>query len=294
MVRSALFIVNSKARSGDTGMDEIRTALITGGLNLIDASVNRAQNLSEAIRRHRDQVDLVIVGGGDGTLHYAMEGLFETQLPLGILPLGTANDFARTLNLPTDPLAACEVILRGQIQQIDLGQVNEKLFCNAANIGLPVNVTHRLNRQSKSRWGVLAYLFAFLRSLWESKAFPAEITGGGAQISARTIQITIGNGGAYGGALTVDETASAQDGVLHLFSLQIVRWWEIIPLLPALWKGNFKSVSQVRTLRGDNFCVDTPERPQRLTADGEFVCSTPARLRCVFRAVKIIMPLRVQ
>ena len=292
MARSALLLVNQKARSGRTGLEEIRAELVAGGLTLIDVSVDRAQDLSAVIRSHRDQVDLVIIGGGDGTLHHAMEGLLETQLPLGIIPLGTANDFARTLKLPADPLIACDVILHGRIDEIDLGQVNEKLFCNVASIGLAVKVTQRLKRESKSRWGVIAYLFAFLRSLWESRPFTVEITGDGVHFSARTVQVTIGNGAAYGGALIVHEAATAQDGLLHLFSLEIAQWWHIIPLIPALWKGKFQSAPQVRTLCGDNFYIRTPGRPRQLTADGEFVCSTPAQFRCLPRAVRVILPSR--
>lgn len=289
MTRSALFLVNRKARNGRAGMNDIRHTLTSGGLNLIDAQSDQSSDLSEVIRRHKNQVDLVILGGGDGTIHHALAGLIETQLPLGILPLGTANDLARTLRLPTDPLAACEMILQEHTTAIDIGLVNDTPFCNVASIGLAVQVTQRLNRELKSRWGVLAYVIAALQSLWYSRPFSIEIVGDVGQHSTRTIQVTVGNGRYYGGGLTVDESATVSDGILHLYSLEIARWWHIIPLLPALWTGTLRSASNVRTLRGHRFEIRTPRKPHRVVADGEFVGSTPAQFQLQPQALNVFV-----
>jgi diacylglycerol kinase (ATP) len=290
MTRTALLLVNENARDGRMDIDVIRNALIDSGLNLIEPSVEQAIDISTVIRDHCHRANLVIIGGGDGTLHHAMEGIVDSKLPLGILPLGTANDLARTLNLPTDPIKACEVILRGQSTKIDLGQVNGKFFCNVASIGLAVNVAERLKQESKSRWGVFAYALAAMKSLGDSRPFHAEIEGDAGRFSVRTRQVTVGNGRSYGGGLTVDESATASDGTLHLFSLEVERWWHIIPLIPALWRGRLRSESNVRTLRGGQFNITTPAKPRPLTADGEFVCSTPASFRCFPRAVEVFVP----
>jgi YegS/Rv2252/BmrU family lipid kinase len=258
-------------------------------LNLVDVQIDQSSDLSEIIRRHRDQVDLVILGGGDGTLHHALIGLIETRLPVGILPLGTANDLVRTLKLPTDPLAACEVILQGHTAAIDVGYVNGTPFCNVASIGLAVQVTQRLKRETKSRWGVLAYMIAALQSLLYSRPFSVEIDGDVGQYKARTIQVTVGNGRYYGGGLAVDESATATDGILHLYSLEIARWWHIIPLLPALWIGTLRSASSVRTLRGNRFEIRTPRKPRQLVADGEFVGSTPAKFELRPHALNVFV-----
>lgn len=289
MTRSALFLVNRKARSGRVGVDVLRQTLTAGGLNLIEAHIDRANDLSDVIRRHRDQVGLVILGGGDGTIHHALAGLIETQLPVGILPLGTANDLARTLKLPTDPLAACEIILQGHISAIDIGYVNDTPFCNVASIGLAVQVTQRLKRETKSRWGVFAYLFAAWQSLLQSRPFAVEIEGDVGRYSTRTIQVTVGNGRYYGGGLAVDEAATATDGILHLYSLELAHWWHIIPLLPALWTGTLRSASNVRTLRGSQFEIRTPRKPRRLVADGEFVGTTPAQFRLTPQALRVFV-----
>lgn len=96
----ALLLVNRKSRQG--GAQPAAEILKQAGLDVIEQAPDSKAALANAIRQHKSQVDLVVVGGGDGSLNAAAEALVETQLPLGILPLGTANDLARTLGLPTD------------------------------------------------------------------------------------------------------------------------------------------------------------------------------------------------
>lgn len=112
------------------------------------------------IRSMRGRVDRVILGGGDGTLNPSAAGLRDSGLPLGILPLGTANDLARTLGVPEDPERAAAVIADGRTTRLDLGYVNGRPFFNVASLGLSVDITRRLTKVMKRRWGRLAYPIA--------------------------------------------------------------------------------------------------------------------------------------
>ncbi|XQQ05805.1 MAG: diacylglycerol kinase family protein [Leptolyngbya sp. IPPAS B-1204] len=114
MNQRALFLVNRRARKGQAKLAEAIGLLKQAGFELIEELIEPGRSLTEVMQQHRQQVDLVIVGGGDGTLNAAIAGLVDTQLPLGILPLGTANDLARTLNIPTDLAAACQIIANGK------------------------------------------------------------------------------------------------------------------------------------------------------------------------------------
>ena len=105
----------------------------------------------------------MIVAGGDGTLNAALQGLVEAGLPLGIIPLGTANNLARTLGIPSDPAGACEVIAAGHRRRIDLGWVNGRYFCTTASVGLSVQITEELSPEAKRRWGPAAYALAAVR-----------------------------------------------------------------------------------------------------------------------------------
>ena len=194
----ALLLVNRHSRRGKDDLSSVLARLRAAGLDLVEGSVERPSQLSEIIRHHRGRVDAVIVGGGDGTLTMAADGLVDSQLPLGILPLGTANDLARTLNLPLDPIAAAEVIAAGHRRRIDLGVVNGTHFFNVATVGLGVGVTRRLSRERKSRWGVLAYLFTAARVVLRARPFAADIRTETETIRVRTVQVTVGNGRHFG------------------------------------------------------------------------------------------------
>ena len=123
--------------------------------------------------------DCAIVGGGDGSLRMAAAGIEASGLALGILPLGTANDLARTLGIPDDPVAAADVILAGHRRVIDLGTVNGEPFFNVASIGLATELARELSGDLKKRWGRLGYAIAAIRTLAKARRFTAWITESG-------------------------------------------------------------------------------------------------------------------
>jgi diacylglycerol kinase (ATP) len=289
MSRHALLVINKNARQTKAALQQTIECLQECGLKYQEISVSKPNQLQEQIRRAAGDAELAIVMGGDGTLNAAVEGILETGLPLGIIPTGTANDLAHTLNVPTDIIAACRVIAEGHTQSIDLGWVNGKHFFNVASLGLTVQITRQLSKELKSRWGVLAYLFTAARVLMNARPRSVVIRAGDETHHVRTVQITVGNGRYYGGGLTVAADAAIDDGRLDLYSLEINRWWQMLPLLPAMRRGDFYSSPQVRTLHGQEFSVETV-RTSRITADGELTASTPATFRVIPQAIKVFVP----
>lgn len=285
----ALLLVNPKARRGREDLAAVRERLIQGGLVLLEPEVESTDFLT-LVQRHREEVDCVIVGGGDGTVQSALSGLLESKLPVGILPLGTANDLARTLHIPTDPVRACDVILDGVIRSIDIGSVNGKPFLNVASVGLAAEVTRRLSRGTKTYWGVLAYAWAAMGALLRGRSFGVEIRCNGQSLRTRTWQIAVGNGRYYGGGLTVHENARIDDGLLNLYSVEIKRRWQILPLIPALWRGVLDPVLPIRTLHGTEFEIHPLRRARSIIADGEFIGSTPAVFKIIPNAINVFAP----
>ena len=289
MRRRALLLINSKARRGQEDLLQICDRLRDGGLDLVEPN-DKPFDVHALVRQYSPQVDLVIVGGGDGSINHALSGLLESNKPLGILPLGTANDLARTLVLPTDLMLACDVILHGLTKQIDVGIVNNRPFLNVANVGLAAEVTRRLSRSTKSRWGVLAYAWAAFTAMLSGRSFSVEITCGGEVLRARTWQISVGNGRYYGGGLTIHEKATIDDGLLDLYSLEIRRRWQVLPLIPALWRGTLDPVLPVRTMHGTTIVIRPIHRSRRIVADGELIGRTPAVFSLLPRALSVFVP----
>lgn len=284
-----LLLVNTRSRRGQEDLSRIRQRLVAGGLQLHEPAIEGC-DLSEVIRRDGPAADLIILGGGDGTINQGLAGLLDVQRPLGVLPLGTANDLARTLGLPTDPLAACDIVLQGRQQRIDVGRVNERLFVNVASIGLAVEVTRQLSRAAKTRWGVLAYAWAAIRAILRGRPFAVEICCDGACRRSHTWQVAVGNGRSYGGGWTIHEKARIDDGLLDLCSLEVRHSWDVLPLLPALRRGTLDPVASVRTLHGRSIEVRTLHRIRSITADGELVGHTPAVFSVLPAALSIFVP----
>jgi len=289
MNRRALLLVNRQSRQGQKRLSEVMSCLVEQGFELIAASAENPQHFSDVIRRYQHQVDLVIVGGGDGTLNAAVDTLVETNLPLGILPLGTANDLARTLKIPNSLPEATKVIANGKVQRIDLGEVNGKCFFNVASLGMSVKITQRLTKEVKRRWGIFAYAFTAVKVIWESRPFSAEIRLPDQSIKVKTVQIAIGNGRYYGGGMAVAPDAMIDDQRLDLYSLEIRHWWEIIPLLPRMRQGRHINARNVRALQAQEIEIYT-RKPRPINTDGEITTYTPAYFRVIPKAVTVFVP----
>ena len=287
----ALVLVNPGARRAGDGHEAAVARLERLGIHTVTEMVGEPGEVPAQVRRHQGEIDGVIVGGGDGTLHLALQGLIETGLPLGILPLGTANNLARTLGLPADPMAACEIIAQGHRRRIDIGWVNGRHFFTTASIGLSVRITEELSAESKRRWGPLAYGMTALRVLRRTRPFHATIAWDGQSRNARTVQIVVGNGRYYGSALPVAEDAAIDDARLDLYSLEVRHWWQLLALAPALKRGRHGEKDTVEALRATEFEIHT-RHPRSIDVDGEIGGTTPARFRVLPGALQVFAPLQ--
>lgn len=287
--KRALLIVNPRARRGAESIASVRTVLEQAGIEIEEAQTSDKENASELISRRADHVDLAIVGGGDGTLNAAAAGLVYTGLPLGVLPLGTANDFARTLGIPADPVKAAEIIVAGQQKLIDLGEVNGHLFLNVASIGFSAELAAELTEYAKRRWGTLGYAIVAARILMRSRLFTAYVDHDGESEEIRTMQVSVGNGRHYGGGLTVEETATADDGWLDLYSLEVDHWWRLLRLLPSLRRGTHGQWDDVRAFKTTEVTIRT-RRPRPVNTDGDLTTWTPAHFRIRPKSVRVFAP----
>lgn len=287
--KRALMIVNPRARRGSAPIDAAKAIFEKAGLELEIASPSDGENASELISRRADHVDFAIVGGGDGTLNAAAAGLVYTGLPLGVLPLGTANDFARTVGIPQDPVQAAELIVAGKQSLIDVGEVNGHLFFNVASIGFSAELAGELTEHAKKRWGTLGYAIVAARILLRSRLFTAFVDHDGTTEKIRTMQVSVGNGRHYGGGMTVEENATADDGWLDLYSLEVDHWWRLLRLLPSLRRGTHGQWDDVRAFKTTEVTIRT-SRPRPVNTDGELTTYTPAHFRIRPKSVRVFVP----
>lgn len=285
----ALLIVNAKSRSGAAQLKQAVAALEAHGVEPVHRECGTREELSPLIAQEGRDVDLVVVGGGDGTINAAALGVLELGVPLGILPMGTANDLARTLGIPPDLDTAAWIIARGRSRRIDLGLVNGEPFFNVASLGLSAELAEKLTREIKRRWGRLGYALVALRALAQARPFSAIITSSEGTVRVRTLQIAVGNGRYYGGGNAVEKNAAIDDQHLDLYSLELRRAWKLALMARSFRYGEHGAWEEVRAIRAKEFEVRT-RRPHPINCDGEIVTRTPARFTIRPNAVAVFAP----
>lgn len=287
--RRALLLLNPNARNGKAPIDNVLDDLWNGGLDLVPEKFETPHEVSADIIAKRNAVDCVIVCGGDGTINAAARGLMETGLPLGILPLGTANDLARTLGIPNDLPAAAQIIAAGMTRKIDVGTVNDHPFFNVASLGLSADLARGLTRETKRRWGRLGYALAATKVLAKARPFSAWIRNKDGVVRVKTMQIAVGNGRHYGGGNVIEENADIDDGTLDLYSLEFKSVWQLALMLRSFRRGAHGAWDEVRTARCVEFDIETRE-PRPVNTDGELVTFTPAHFKVHKAAVTVYTP----
>ena len=289
MQRRALLLLNSKARRGKEAIEPVISRLHSGGVDVTVEPFEALPEIARDIVRLQHQADLIIVCGGDGSVSSSAVAVMESGLPLGIIPMGTANDLARTLGIPMNLQGAADVIVRGSTRKIDVGTVNGHAFFNVASIGLSVDLADKLAPELKRRYGRLGYALAAMKVLAAARRFTATVRDEGKVEKVLTYQIAVGNGRHYGGGNVVEASARIDDGHLDLYSLEMTNVWKLALMLRSFRSGTHGAWKEVRTARGVEFDIETT-KPMPINTDGEIVTMTPAHFRVHPDAISVIAP----
>jgi YegS/Rv2252/BmrU family lipid kinase len=273
----ALLILNDRSRRGARDGDLVLKTLEECGV--------------ECVRdRNATGIEAVIAAGGDGTVVQSLPLAIERAVPLGIIPLGTFNDLAHTLELPMDIPAACEVMRSGTTRRIDLGRVNGVYYVNEASIGLSARIARRQTPDVKQRFGALGLIATTLQSVRHASTISVEIEYDGRTERLRTMQLTVANGGRFGGIIERAD-ASIDDGWLDLYSVEVRSWLQAFAVARKIIARDPRSGEGLRTRRSKAFRVVT-RHMHKIAADGEPAGTTPAVFEVVPRALDVLVPQR--
>lgn len=287
--KRALLIVNKHSRKGSADIGKGLRTLEQNGISVQIHYPANSEETNALITSNSQEADRIIIAGGDGTISCAAKALIAAGLPVGILPIGTANDLARTLGIPIDFTAAMDVLIKGRIRAIDMGAVNDVLFFNAANIGLGTKVTRRLSKEVKGRLGILSYVHGVWNALKSNHPFRAKICCDGKTINIRSIQIAVGNGRFYGGGMTIKDDAAITDQRLDLYSIKPQKFWKLLSLAPAIRRGQLERQPYVDVVSGREISIYT-RKPKLISTDGELTTQTPAKFQVLPGALRIFAP----
>lgn len=279
--KSAMLVYNSKAGKEKAGQLGDAVAALAGEVGEFTLVQTEEPGDGEKICRERGgEHELLLVLGGDGTVHECMNGaaFAEPSPDIAILPGGTCNDFARTLHLPLQVGRAAEEVLEGRIRDTDLGSVNGRIFTNFVGIGLITDTSENIDSDQKERMGKLSYFLSTLRTLRQAEPFAFRLTHDGGAIDSEAVMILVANGRSLGTAKLPFAGEGVQDGLLDVLIVReagLSLAWQVInggDLTDYRAGGGVIEYLQTASLR-----VETDE-PKRIDSDGEVYLKTPAEI----------------
>ncbi|MFQ6097356.1 MAG: diacylglycerol/lipid kinase family protein [Armatimonadota bacterium] len=242
-----------------------------------------------AVEAVRDGVEAVIVCAGDGTVREAIDGLAHTDVALGIIPGGTGNVLARDLGLPLDLRRACRAIAQAWVREVDLGEVNGLRFVLHASAGGSAEVVSRVTPHLKSRLGQFAFVWigvrvASKRFHWEVNVETDEQTWRGC-----VWDVIVGNAATFAWKLKATPRAKMDDGVLDVCILHATGPMRLVGLHARALMGLRVRPKEVTNMRARHVHIHA-EPPAPVQADGDLLGRTPAEIKVLPRALRLLAP----
>ena len=289
--KQAILIVNSASRKGAEAFVEARKKLLDGGVELIDAlSIDQPESLGGAVKDAIGRAPMVILGGGDGTLSKAVDHFLGSDTVFALLPLGTANSFARTLEIPLELDGAVDVIANGSARLIDLASIDGDHFLNNAAMGLAPVVAESVPSGLKRTLGRLGYLIWAGWSAANFDAFRLAIDDGRGKHRLWATEVRIANGRFHGG-LELIETAHVDSGDIVV---QAVEGRSVAKLAWSYLASALKADARhdtLREFRGRKLRIEAHPR-MRVSIDGEIGPETPFTASVIPDAIRVAAPSR--
>ncbi|MDI3270042.1 MAG: diacylglycerol kinase family lipid kinase [Bacillota bacterium] len=239
----------------------------------------------EAVRRG---TDLVVGVGGDGTLHEIVNGMLPGDTPLGVLPFGTGNDFARGLQIPRNLKGAWDVLAARRQRRIDLGRVHGQYYIQIAGTGFDAMVAERVNEGGRAGTGPVTYVTTLLRVLLRYQNQPLQLEAE-EKVAGKALLVAVGNTTHYAGGMKMCPEADPEDGLLDWIWLGDLTRLEILRALPLVFTGRHIHISKARRGRAPAVTIHGPSHLP-VHADGEVVGHLPATFEAVPQALTVLAP----
>jgi|SRR5712671_631771 len=266
-----------------------------------------------------DEADVILIFGGDGTIHRHLSQVVRLGLPVLVVPAGSGNDFARALGLRRmrDSLAAWRRFCQGQgnVRAIDMGLINPlqdvggasapheepRYFCCAAGVGLDAEVSRRANKLPRWVRGHGGYALSLIPTAFQFAPLPMKIltpvedvSGNGREANWKTrsdqptILAAFANTPTYGGGMKIAPHAKLDDGLLDVCVVGGMDPFKLFCLFPTVYSGGHLQIREVEYFQANRLRVET-ERPLDVYADGEYVCRVPVEITAQHGALRVIV-----
>jgi diacylglycerol kinase (ATP) len=287
--REIALLTNPTAGKGRGGRvrDRALARLRDAGLvvrNLQGRTADEALDL--AYQCVADGVEALVVCGGDGMVHLAVQAVATSDTALGIIPAGTGNDVARYFDLPRkDPEAACDRVIAGHTRTVDLARSGSRYFVTVLAAGFDAVVNERANRMTWPK-GQMRYNLATLAELRVFEPLPYTLQLDDRQITLEAMLVAVGNGPSFGGGLRITEGAVLDDGLLDVVIIKPITKPDLVRTYPKLFKGTHIHHPQYEHHLARSVTIAAPGIVSY--ADGERFGPLPLTVECAPGALTVL------
>lgn len=288
-IRSAALVVNARSRSGQDRFRAAREAMAKLPFPVEARAVTEPGRLvATAHELLAAKPDLLVIGGGDGTMSCLVDELVGAHAMLGVLPFGTANSFARTLGIPLDLEGAVDVLRTGAPRRIDLGMIDGDYFANCAAIGLSPLIAETIPHAVKRYLGRIGYLGWATLQFARFEPFVLVIEGPDGEKRIDALEVRIANGPYHGGTWLVDE-AALDSGRIVIQVVEGRKRRRLVHNWVSAIAGSQRRRQDTVAFEGEEIRFRT-EPPLPISIDGEVLAHTPATARIAHRVIEVMAP----
>lgn len=285
-MKKAVFLYNNQSGKGkiECSAETICTVFRAYGYDIVAQPIDFAVNPFDG----NEQIDLMVAAGGDGTINFVVNSMKSKGLDiaLGVIPAGTANDFAGALGMAHEPLEAARQIATGVVDRVDVGCVNGLYFVNVFSFGIFTTTSQRTSDERKHRIGKLAYLIEGVKEFRAMHAVPLKVVADGEEFDLNSLMVLIFNGETAGG-FHLARRASVKDGLFDCLMLEkrnfFTSTWAMGHFLLG---GNPRIVRQLKAARID--IVSTVNEPTDV--DGQKGAEFPLHIECIAGGLRMLCP----
>jgi YegS/Rv2252/BmrU family lipid kinase len=286
------FIYNPTA--GDSSiidkLDEIIKVHQQKGYSIFPIRLDDLNNMEKALEDINCGYSHILVAGGDGTVDLLINQMMELKvdLPIGILPTGTANDFSTYIGMPMDIIDACRQILESRPIKMDLGKVNDRYFVNVASAGLFTDVSQKTDSKVKNTIGKLAYYLKAIEQIPNFKKIPVKIASEDAKYNGDMYMILVFNG-RMAGNIELAYRAHGNDGKLDVILIKAESLVDLFPLLIKFLKGDhLEEPVGLLYFQTEELYIETDDNTLVTDIDGERGPDFPLKIECVKSAISVL------
>lgn len=291
------YLINYNGNAGTSDNEKIakqaQSFLKNNGKQVTLSKTASRDDAVEQAKLATDKYDCLVTIGGDGSINTACEGFLTAgkSIPLGIIPGGTINNFARALKIPLDTDEAIHNLVTGSPTEVDLGAINQTPIISSLTLGRLADIARNVKDEDKKRFGKIIYLIKGFKELFANRSYKLKITANHKTETLRAQILLITTTNSVGGFVAFNPDASYDDDYLHVFLLKSFTPMSLLAYLSYFITGNLKNAKGVRYFKTQTLTIKgLSKRDIKARIDGDPAMSLPITVKTKADFLQVVVP----